>query len=133
MIIDYNYYHEQGGSKIPQNEFNKYSAITTGIMKSYMMNRDYTGYEGMVKNTACLVVDLVYDRENVKTYERDVALNTTNTVSSEKVGEYSINYTTYSTGDINNVILSYNEEIENIIFDNLAWTGLLSRTIGVIR
>lgn len=133
MIIDYTYYQSHGGNKIPQNEFNKYSIITTGIIKSYIMNRDYTGYETLVKNTACLIVDLVYDKELLKTYERSNVTGTSTAVTSEKVGEYSINYATYNTGDISNILLSYNEEIESTIFDNLAWTGLLSRSIGVIR
>ena len=133
MIIDYEYYSSHGGNKIPQNEFNKYSLLTSSIIESYIMNRSYTGYENLVKNTAFLIIDLVYDRENLKTYERSIALGSSNNVSSEKVGDYSINYSTYGTGDIKNVLLSYNEEIEGIIFDNLAWTGLLSRSIGVIR
>ena len=133
MIIDYEYYSSHGGNKIPQNEFNKYSTIASGIITSYIMNRDYSAYQGIVKNTACIVVDLVYDREQVKTYERNIALGSSSSVTSEKVGEYSINYQTYNTGEMTNVILSYNEEIESVIFDNLAWTGLLSRAIGVIR
>ncbi len=133
MIIDYAYYHDHGGSKIPQNEFDKYSTIASGIMNSYMMNRDYSIYETLVKNTTCIVVDLVYDKENLKTYERNSAIGVNSSVSSEKVGEYSINYATYNTGDISNVLASYNTEINDVIYNNLAWTGLLNRSIGVIR
>ena len=133
MIIDYEYYSSHGGNKIPQNEFNKYSLLTSGIIKSNIMNRDYIGYENVVKNTAFLIIDLVYDKEQVKTYERNIALGSSNSVTSEKVGEYSINYQTYNTGEMSNVIISYDKEIEGIINDNLAWTGLLSSAIGVIR
>lgn len=133
MIIDYTYYQSHGGNKIPQNEFNKYSTMASSIITSYIMNRDYTGYETVVKNTACLVVDLVYDKETLKTYERSSVVGSTSAVSSEKVGEYSINYQTYNTGDVSNILASYDKEISNTILDGLAWTGLISSAIGVIR
>ena len=97
------------------------------------MNRDYTPYIGLVQNTAMQIVDLVYDKENLKTYERNVAIGISSSVASEKVGDYSKTFTSYGTGDISNVLLSYDDEIDNIISDNLYFTGLLNKAIGVIR
>lgn len=133
MIIDYSYYSSHGGNKIPQNEFDKYSTIASNIIINDIMNRDYTAYTSVVKNTCMLIVDLVYDRETLKTFERSKAVGTSTSVASEKVGDYSITYSNYGTGDISNVLLSYDNEIDNIIRDNLFWTGLLNKAIGVIR
>ena len=133
MIIDYSYYSSHGGNKIPQNEFDKYSTIASNIIKNEIMNRDYTAYTGTVKNTCMQIVDLVYDRENLKTFERNKAIGVSTSIASEKVGDYSITYSSYSTSDISNVLISYNNEIGSIINDNLFWTGLLNKAIGVIR
>lgn len=133
MIIDYSYYSSHGGNKIPQNEFDKYSTIASNIIINEIMNRDYTAYTSVVKNTCMLIVDLVYDRETLKTFERSKAVGVSTSIASEKVGDYSITYSNYGTGDISNVLISYDNEIDNIIRDNLFWTGLLNKAIGVIR
>ena len=133
MIIDYEYYSSHGGAKIPQNEFDKYSTIASNIITNQIMNRDYTLYVGSVKNTAMQVVDLVYDKETLKTYERSSVIGASQMVSSEKVGDYSKTYATFGTNDISNVLLSYDKEIDSVIHDNLFFTGLLNKAVGVIR
>lgn len=133
MIIDYEYYSSHGGNKIPQSEFDKYSTMASNIIKLEIMNRDYSNYTNLVKNTAMQIIDLVYDKENLKTYERSNAIGTSNFVSSEKVGDYSVTYSSYGTNDISNVLLSYDNEIGSIITENLLFTGLLNKSIGVIR
>ena len=133
MIIDYSYYSSHGGNKIPQNEFDKYSTIASNIIINEIMNRDYTAYTSVVKNTCMQIVDLVYDKETLKTFERSKAVGVSTSIASEKVGDYSITYSNYGTGDISNVLISYDNEIDNIIRDNLFWTGLLNKAIGVIR
>ena len=133
MIIDYSYYSSHGGNKIPQNEFDKYSTIASNIIIQAIMNRDYSLYEGLMKNTCMQIVDLVYDKEQLKTTERNKAIGVSTSIASEKVGDYSINYTTYGTGEISNVLVSYDTEINDIINQNLFWTGLLNKAIGVIR
>lgn len=133
MIIDYSYYSSHGGNKIPQNEFDKYSTIASNIIINEIMNRDYTAYTSVVETTCMAIVDLVYDKEQLKTFEKNKAVGTSTSVASEKVGDYSITYSNYSTNDISNVLLSYDNEIDGIIKDNLFWTGLLNKAIGVIR
>lgn len=125
--IDYNYYHNTfGGTLVPQDEFNKYSTLASNEVRTRIFNRDITDYEDLVKTTTCLVVELIYNQEQLKNKSIEVLLGNEAIITSEKVGDYSRNISNLSVKELKEITSNkeIEQEITDLIYKYLLITGL---------
>ena len=128
--IDYTYYSETfGGVKIPQEDFNKYSAEASNKVRLRILlaNLDSLNEEetNAVKNATCQVAELLYDRNLIKS---NIASGTANVVTSEKVGDYSRTLGNLSVKELAESISeeTIDKKINDILFDTLVFYNLLN-------
>lgn len=132
-MVDYYYYENSFmGELIPEEKFDKLSKKAEGILKSRVF-QDFTNYEKEVKDTICSIAEILYNQELIIIKINEIGQGTSQIVSSEKVGDWSKNYSTTTVNDLKAV--SSQEYVDSLINaeieTNLLWTGLLYRGVYV--
>ena len=128
--IDINYYYTTfGGKLIPQEEFEMYAIKASNEVRLRIMNRDISKYETEVKKATCSVADILYNQYLIKQKIQDVMLGTEKVISSEKVGDYSRNFSNVSVSELqkqcDNTADKINEELDkSLLFTGLLYTGI---------
>ncbi len=124
--IDSNYYYDiYSGTIIPQKEIDKYCTEASNKVRYKILNKSIKDFEYEVKQTTCLVADILYN-QNLKKQKLENILNgTEKIISSEKVGDYSRNLSSISINDLKSSIEADDKRIEEEMETNLLFTGLL--------
>lgn len=126
--IDYDYYNETfKGDLIPQEEFEKYAMKASNKVRNRIMNKDISLFESEVKNVTCSVAEILYNQYLNQERLKNMANGTEKVIASEKVGDWSRNFSNVSIDDFKK--LSSNEYTDSLIEeeleDYLLMTGLL--------
>ena len=128
--IDYDYYSNTfKGTLIPQKEFEMYATKASNEVRLRIMNRDISKYETEVKKATCSVADILYNQYLIKQKIQDILLGTEKVISSEKVGDYSRNFSNVSVSELqkqcDNTTNKINEELDkSLLFTGLLYTGI---------
>lgn len=131
-IIEYNdYINSPYGSIIPPEEKRMKEILVraSSVVRTRIMNRDYSAHKEIVKNTTCLVANILYNQ--IKAKEKISKIVLENNISSEKIGNWTRNYNT-SVNELKEIADDNNvkNEINTVIEENLLFTGLLYRGIS---
>lgn len=131
--INYTYYHDTfGGNLIPQNKFDRYATEASNKVRVRIMNRDITGNETAVKNATCFVAEFLYNQEAKEDKIKSIIDGSGHILTSEKVGDYSRNFSSASISDIQAQLDRTDSEIDKILEENLLFTGLLNRGMSCV-
>ena len=128
--IDYDYYSNTfKGTLIPQKEFEMYATKASNEVRLRIMNRDISKHEIEVKKATCSVADILYNQYLIKQKIQDILLGTEKVISSEKVGDYSRNFSNVSVSELqkecDKTIDKINEELDqSLLFTGLLYTGI---------
>lgn len=132
--VDFTYYSKfYNEPKVSEKEFDILALEATNIIKKYTMNKSIVKYEKIVKDTACLLIDVLSEIKELKKKQEKIVLGTEKTISSEKVGDYSRTFSNVSFNDLKEMISSKEKKIDDIINENLLFTGLLYTGIYVVE
>ena len=132
--INYTYYCKTyNGELISHEEFEKYAMKSSSIIRNRILNRDIKNYEEIVKNTTCQVADLLFNQNEFEERIKLVASGTEKVITSEKVGDYSRNISATTLTDLKNLSLDTKKKIDEVIEENLFFTGLLYMGIRDVR
>ena len=139
MIASFSFYENNYcGNKIPYDSFKRIEVQASNKVKMHIMNRDYANWQGndyseQVKLATCSVADILYDVEFIQE-KINAALNGSKVITSEKVGDYSRNYESMTFKELQEEVSKTNvdKKIQNTIEENLWYTGLTSRRVGVV-
>lgn len=124
--IDSTYYYDTyNGELIPHEEFEKYAMKASSIIRNRILNRDIKKYEEIIKNTTCQVADLLFNQNEFEEKIKSVASGTEKVITSEKVGDYSRNISATTIDDLKKLSLDTKKKIDEVIEENLFFTGLL--------
>ena len=133
-MVDYSYYTLTfGGTLIPQDNFNKLATKASTIIRNRILGKDFTEYEELVKNTCCEVAEILYNQDLSETKMKEVANGTQTVITSEKVGDYSRNFSSAGISELQQVIKDANTQINTVIEENLLLTGLLYSGVECVR
>ncbi len=131
--IDFDYYSNfYDKPKVSKEDFNQLALDATNNIRSRIMNKSIVNYEKIVKDTTCLIVDVLSDISQLKARKEKLALGNEKILSSEKVGDYSRTFSSVSINELNELISSKEKEIDDLITKNLLFTGLLYTGVYVI-
>ena len=134
QYADYTYYTGTfGGTLIPQTKFNKYAIKATLIINNRILGKDITGNESIIKHTCCEVAEILYNQDLSETKMKEVANGTQAVITSEKVGDYSRNFSSAGINELKQVVSDANTEINTVIDENLLLTGLLYSGVECVR
>ena len=130
MLVDYNYYiNTFHGELVPQNKFDRLSQMAESELNISIMGKDYTGFEKNVKSAVCEIIELFYNQELIKEKFMDSISEGKGAITSEKIGDYSRNFSSNSSKDLqdlsNKLEQEKNSKIGDILRRNLLLTGLL--------
>lgn len=130
MLVDYEYYTNTfKGDLVPQDKFDKLSQIAESEVMASILGKDYTGFETNVKNAICEIIEVFYNQELIKGKYMGTIIGNEKIITSEKVGDYSRNYSSNSSKDLQELLAKSEQEatieIGNILRKNLLLTGLL--------
>ena len=132
--IDSTYYYDTyNGELIPQEQIKKYVTKASNVIRNRILNRDIKNYEEIVKNTTCQVADLLFNQNEFEERIKLVASGTEKVITSEKVGDYSRNISATTITDLKNLSLDIEKKIDEVIEENLFFTGLLYMGIRDVR
>ena len=127
------YYNTYNGELIPHEELEKYAMKASSIIRNRILNRDIKNYEEIVKDTTCQVADLLFNQNEFDERIKLVASGTEKVITSEKVGDYSRNISATTITDLKNLSLDTKKKIDEVIEENLFFTGLLYMGIRDVR
>lgn len=130
MLVDYNYYiNTFKGSLVPEEKFDKYSQKAECEVMTSILGKDYTGFETKVKTAICEIIEVFYNQELIKEKYMGTIIGNEKIITSEKIGDYSRNYSSNSSKDLQELFSKSKQEatieIGNILRKNLLLTGLL--------
>ena len=132
--IDKNYYYTTFcGKLIPQEEFEKYATKASNEVRLRIMNRDISKHETEVKKATCSVADILYNQYLIKQKIQDIMLGTEKVISSEKVGDYSRNFSNVSVSELQKQCDNTKDKINEELDKSLLFTGLLYTGIANVR
>ncbi len=126
--IDYEYYTNTfKGTSIPKDNFDTLATRASSKVRNAIFNRDISNFKSEVQNATCLVAEILYNQILNKERLQSLINGKNSQISSEKVGDYSINYANTSIGDLEK--FTSNEYVDSQILDELYnclfFTGLL--------
>lgn len=127
------YYNTYNGELIPHEQIKKYVTKASNVIRNRILNRDIKNYEEIVKNTTCQVADLLFNQNEFEEKIKLVASGAEKVITSEKVGDYSRNISTTTIDDLKNLSLDIEKKIDEVIEENLFFTGLLYMGICDVR
>lgn len=130
MFVDYEYYQSHGGT-LPQTQFNKFEPKAEKLVIVRTGGKDLTHFTEPVSDAICDIIDVYYEKS--QTEEVAKSLQTNKSISSEKVGSYSVSYNKMTYAELRDMITNYDKDIEAIIFNNLWTTGLLYQGMTNVR
>ena len=133
MYADFAYYSgNYGGSLIPENDFDHYSAKASDRIDAVTFGRLENGipdeFSEKVKRCTCELAEIIYI---YSTISKSSVSAENSSISSEKIGEYSVQYT--SSADRISAQFSSYRDFDGICNDtirrHLSRTGLLYRGV----
>lgn len=130
MLVDYEYYTNTfKGGLVPQDKFDKLSQIAESEVMTSILGRDFTNFEKQVKTAICEIIEVFYNQELIKEKYMGTITGNEKIITSEKIGDYSRNYSSNSSKDLQELLVKSEQEatieIGNILRKNLLLTGLL--------
>ena len=134
--IDEDYYYDTyEGNLIPQKNIEKYATKASNEVRKRIFNKNISSYEEEVKNVTCLVADILYNQFLIEEETKKLILDENRKIVSEKVGDYSVNYSSVSLAELKNISSqeSVDKKIDKEIETNLFHTGLLYSGICDVR
>ena len=138
MYADYEFYiAEYLGELVSEKEFPKYEVQARDELDYYTRMRiPYVKDENKmerVKMCECKLIDLLfsYDQEIARIREYELKTIDNGVIASETVGKQSVSYQKATLRDVATVEKERDSKVRDIIYKNLAMTGLLYR--GVCR
>ena len=126
--IDFNYYSETfKGTVIPEEKFDKFAIRASRKVKNFVLNKDITKFENDVKSATCSIAEILYNQNLNKDKLTKLLAGSEKQVSSEKVGDYSRNFTSISLIDLEKICSDeyVNKQIKLELYNYLFYTGLL--------
>ena len=132
--IDSDYYYLTfKGTLIPQREFEEYATKASNEVRLKIMNKNISNYEAEVKNATCSVAEILYNQSQIKQKIQSIILGTEKVVSSEKVGDYSRNFSNVSVSELQKQCDSITQRINDELEKSLFFTGLLYTGVTNVR
>ena len=132
--INFDYYYLTfDGNKIPQNEFEKYATKASNEVRIRIMNKPIIGFENQVQNVTCLVAELLYNQTQIKQKMQNIISGTEKIITSEKVGDYSRNFSNVTLSELQKELDSTAYRISDEIEKSLLFTGLLYSGVVDVR
>ena len=132
--IDYDYYKNTfKGNLIPEEEFDNLATRASNEVRTRILNKPITGFENAVKNATCSVADILYNQLEIESKIKNISSGIDKQVSSEKVGDYSRNFTNTSVKDLMDLLELSKTKINDEINLYLGMTGLLSMRMDYVR
>lgn len=123
--IDYNYYNQTfKGNLIPQEIFDMYANKASNKVRNRIFNRNITGFESKIKNVTCSIADILYNQFLNQEKLNNILKGKEKQITSEKVGDYSVNISNTSIEDLKKVVS--NEYVGNLISNELEETLFLT-------
>lgn len=124
--IDEDYYYKTFcGNLIPQQEFEKYATKASNEIRVRIMNRNISNYETEIKKATCSVADILYNQFLIKQKIQSIILGNEKIISSEKVGDYSRNFSNTSISELQKECDRTTDKINEELDQSLLFTGLL--------
>lgn len=134
QYVDYSYYiNTYGGCLIPQNIFDKFAIKGTFVINNRILGKDITGFEDIVKQTCCEIAEELYNQNQNENKIKEVANGESKIITSEKVGDYSRNFSSAGVSELKTLVDNSNTKINTIIDENLLMTGLLYAGLVDVR
>lgn len=128
------YYDTFEGNVIPQDKFENLALRASSKIRNCILNKDISLFQKDIQNATCSVAEILYNQDLSKERLRKIVNGSDKIISSEKVGDWSRNYSNISIEEIKKIsdedytnILIY-ETLENY----LLWTGLLYSGVSYV-
>lgn len=127
------YYFTFKGDTIPQEKFEMYATKASDEVRLRIMNRDISNCKTEVKNATCSVADILYNQAQIKQKMQDIILEAKKIITSEKVGDYSRNFSSVTLSELQKELDSTACKINDEIEKSLLFTGLLYSGVVDVR